>query len=71
MTNLCLSRGIPCLMVTWSGCYEWKDWRTPHNVFRKGNQGALIAFDQHTDMYDGATKAMKIAMAKSADGWYK
>jgi hypothetical protein len=70
MTNFCLVRGIQCLMVTWRGCYEFRNWRTPSKIFRKGNQRALIAFDHHTDLYDSATPYDKGLLEKLADGWY-
>jgi hypothetical protein len=45
------SRGQPSFMVTWDGCYAKENFRTPPNVFRKGDQSNLIIHDRYIDLY--------------------
>lgn len=59
--------GYPTLMVAWDGCYDVADWRKPPNIFRRGNQSNVLAFDRHTLMYEQADPARKAALARSAD----
>lgn len=41
-------------MVTWDGIYGIKEWDSPDDVFRKGNQLSMLAFDHHADDFDSA-----------------
>lgn len=60
---------LPVLMVTWDGCYSRPDWRTPANIFRRGDQSNCIAFDRHTDIYEASPPNIKSALEKYTDGW--
>lgn len=62
------SLGLPCVMVTWDGCYLQPQWRTPKNIFRSGDQSQLLAFDRHSTMYQQADNTTKIMLKKYADG---
>lgn len=61
-------RGKRCLMVTWDGCYGKQEFRTPANVFRKGDQNNLIIRDRHTDVYDMADSQLRAELELRADG---
>lgn len=45
------SKGLQTRLVTWDGCYDLPEWRTPPNVFRRGDQSNLIVKDRHCDAY--------------------
>ncbi len=69
-SNWCNAKGeaFTVRMVTWDGSYELNDWRKPENVYRKGDQSNLIAFDRHTSIYDAATTDQKSFLEKIANG---
>jgi hypothetical protein len=48
-------QNLPALMVTWDGAYARPDWRKPPNIFRRGDQTNLIAWDRHTEIYSNLT----------------
>lgn len=53
------AQGKPVKMVTWSGCYDLADCRTPPNVFRSGDQSDLIVRDKHAEAYASSDTAGK------------
>lgn len=55
-------------LVTWDGVYEQKGWRTPPNIFRRGDQSNCLVRDRHTDIYDKATMETKKQLETWADG---
>lgn len=61
-------QGLPSLMVTDSGEYPMNQWRSPANIFRRGNQSACLVRDRHLDIYDSSTPAYRTALERSADG---
>lgn len=60
--------GYPSLMVTWDGCYSQDQWRIPENIFRSGNQSALMAFDRHSLIYERSSETDKRMLKGYADG---
>jgi tetratricopeptide (TPR) repeat protein len=62
------SRGLPCRMVTWDGCYAPQEFRTPPNVFRKGDQSNMLVHDRHTDLYNRADANDRLALEIYANG---
>lgn len=60
--------GYQVWMVTWDGMYAKADWRTPQNVFRKGDQSNLLVCDRHTEMFATGDEQTRIALTKNADG---
>lgn len=60
--------GYQVWMVTWDGMYARADWRTPENVFRKGDQSNLLVSDRHTALYAEADANTKAYLKKQADG---
>lgn len=59
----------PVRMVCWSGVYSLADCRKPENVFRKGNQSALICHDGRTDEYAKAAPEEKKRLENLANGY--
>lgn len=59
--------GYPTLMVTRDKAYPMNEWRTPNNVFRRGDQSNCLIKDRHTDLYDKASPEEKVAWANAAD----
>jgi hypothetical protein len=60
-------RGQPGFMVTWDGCYQKQDFRTPPNVFRKGDQSNNIIFDRYMDVYARADPQQRQNMETMAN----
>lgn len=58
----------PAMLVTWDQVLERKDWRTPPNIFRRGDQSNCLVRDQHWDKYAAAHYHERLAMEKQADG---
>lgn len=62
-------RGFPSMMVTADGkCWARNDWRTPPNIFRRGDQTNVLVFDRHTDIYAAASPEEKQSLGRAADG---
>lgn len=61
-------RGMPVMMVTWDGEYSKEHWRTPPNIFRRGDQSNLIVFDRHSDIYEQATPEIRLVDESRANG---
>jgi hypothetical protein len=57
-------------MVTWDGIYQQAKWRTPPNIFRRGDQTNLLAWDKHSRIYADAKPGKKKLLEKAADGCY-
>lgn len=57
------SIGFGSWLVTWDGIWEMARWRTPPNLFRKGDQSNCLAYDRHTDIYDNSPPAARAALA--------
>lgn len=57
----------PALMVSWSEVSDKAHWRTPENIFRRGNQTNCLVWDQHVDVYNAAHYHERLDFAKQAD----
>lgn len=44
--------GIPTLLVTWCGEYEWPDWRKPPNISCRGDQSNCLTWFRINDAFD-------------------
>ena len=55
-------KGLPVLLVTWDGEYEWWDWRKPANIFRRGDQSNMLLGWHHGDKWFSLN-------AKTKDQW--
>lgn len=60
--------GWRTLMVAWDGVYDKPNWRKPKEIFRRGNQTNLIAYDRHSHIYASASAHDKKVLERSADG---
>ncbi len=61
-------KGFKTMLVTWDGAYDQPDWRTPPNVFRRGDQSNLIVRDRHCDAYEVSDAEGKARLERLADG---
>jgi hypothetical protein len=69
LSNWYTSMRLGSFMVTWDGIWTRKDWRRPPNIFRRGDQSNLLAWDRHTEIYAQETDpAKKQVLEKMADG---
>lgn len=59
--------GFPVKLVTWDGEYDPENWRTPGNIYFRGDQSNCITYWSGTDKYDNASPVERVKMAKSAD----
>lgn len=59
--------GKPALMLTWDGIHAIHQWRTPPNIFRRGDQSNCIVWDRHCDIWDSATPEEKAVLSNRAD----
>ena len=57
-------------MVTWDGVYRQPEWRIPPNIFRRGDQSNLIAWDKHSRIYANASPRKKKILERQSDGRY-
>lgn len=62
-----LNAGLPALLVTWCGEYNWWHWRLPNNVYRRGDQSNCLTYFKHTDLFDIASPADREGMSALAD----
>lgn len=62
------SVGLPSYLVTWDGCYEMARWRTPPNIFRRGDQSNCLSFDRHSDAFENSDPYNQALLAGAAGG---
>jgi hypothetical protein len=67
-TNWMMDRGRPVKMVTREVCYDLAYWRKPDNIFRRGDQGNVLVWDRHCDIFDSASPEEKRVLESLADG---
>lgn len=67
-TMYCHRRGFRTLLVTWDGCYDMPLWRTPPNIFRRGDQSNILVKDRHALHYEVVSEEEKAKLARVADG---
>lgn len=59
LTRWAREQKLGCWQVTFDGEQEQDGWRFPENVFRKGDQSAMLIHDKHTDAWRDADPAEK------------
>jgi hypothetical protein len=59
--------GYKAMLVTWDGEYEWWDWRTPPNIFRRGDQSNMLLLWKWADHWAGAPPPVKAEYAARSD----
>lgn len=57
----------PSRLVTWDGIYGFPLWRSPANIFCRGDQSACLTRDRHSDLYAKASLEEKEAMEQLKD----
>ena len=57
--------GLPAKLVTWDGEYDWWDWRTPRDIFRRGDQSNCLTCWHHVDAFAQTADARAIWAAYS------
>lgn len=64
----CMEMGYTVKLVTWDGEYDQPKWRSPRNIFRRGDQSNCLLFDRHCDIYAEASPEEKQRLERLADG---
>lgn len=67
-TDYVESQNKPVRLVTWDGSYPKDQWRTPDNLFRKGDQSSCLVWDYHCDVFFKETENNRDILTKIADG---
>lgn len=66
--KLVAKQGLPALLVTWDGIYNWTRWREPRNGFRAGSQEDCLTYFKHTHIYDNMLEPhLRFAMRQNSD----
>jgi hypothetical protein len=60
--------GYQTRLVTWDADYDMPDWRTPPNIFRRGDQSNLMVWDRHVEAYAASDAEGKARLERLADG---
>lgn len=60
-------QAYPVKLVTWDGEYDWRDWRKPANIFRRGDQSNCLMGWRLTQEYDRAPEKEKRLLEKHSD----
>jgi len=67
ITRLAERIGLGCWLVTWDSEYPKAEWRTPPNIFRRGNQSNSLVFDRYFELYDAMDDEQRRANTSLAD----
>ena len=67
-TKFAESLGEPPIQVTWDDFCKKEDWRTPRNIFRRGDQSNCLVWDHHCDAYFEADDSDKKMLESRTDG---
>lgn len=59
LTDFVEDIGGSVIQASFAGAHEEKDWRTPDNIFRRGDQSNLLVFDKWSDHYREVDAAFK------------
>ena len=68
VSSWCEQHGLNSKLVTWDGCWNRNDWRTPPNIFRRGDQSNCLVWDRHHIIYQNASDKEKLETGMMADG---
>lgn len=68
LTRWYTKRRLPVIMVACDDCYPESMWRTPDNIFRRGDQGNCPIWDRHCDIYAAASPQEKLTLEALANG---
>lgn len=67
LTYLAFKLGMNPKLVTWDGEYPVNHWRTPPNIFRRGDQSNCLTYYRHTHFFDVQTEAERVKNAADSD----
>lgn len=68
ITEWYASQGKPTMLVLPDGNYTMEAWRTPPNIFRRGDQSNTFIRDRHFDWFDEVNGSLKTIWEDTADG---
>lgn len=69
LTAFCKANGWATCQVLWdSEQTNWREWRAPDNIFRRGNQEQMLVWDRHTEVYRDADAEEKKKLEALTDG---
>lgn len=68
ITRLAERVRLGCWLVTWEGVYAKKNWRTPTNIFRRGDQSNALIYDRHFDLFEAMDDDARLLWTSLADG---
>ncbi len=72
LTRLAEHLGLSCWMVTWDGVYAKAEWRTPPNIFRRGDQSNSLVHDRYFDLHESLNeneRALAAARTDTVPAW--
>lgn len=52
LVGQCMSKGLPTILVTWDGAWNWQHWRVPKNIYCRGDQSNCLTYFRHSDSYE-------------------
>ena len=61
-------KGGKTMLVTWDGVFDLPYWRSPRNIFRRGDQSNLVTWDRHCEAYSISDPENKAKLEALADG---
>lgn len=64
-----IGQGKPAILVTWDGEYTWPHWRTPPNIYCKGDQSNCLTYFRHSDSYDQSNHIEQQRRQRLADSY--
>lgn len=67
LTRMAESIGLRGWLVTWDGEYGKEQWRTPLNIFRRGDQSNALVWDRQFEMYEDEVPELQAIRAAAAD----
>jgi hypothetical protein len=59
--------GLPAKLVTWDGEYDWRQWRVPPDIYRRGSQSNCVTFFRHSMNFAFADAQQRAYMSSLAD----
>lgn len=65
--KITLAGGYPVKLVTWDEILDWQQWRTPRNIFRRGDQSNCLIYWHHHMKYATASPVTKAIMERHTD----
>lgn len=65
------AQGAETRLVTWDGCWEPGQWRTPPNILWRGDQSNCLVFANHTDRWFGRHEPHRRQWSEMADMPFK